>query len=118
MATDDREGDPGDRLYVLAEGGIEVWKNYGSPNQVRLAAQDDVSCFGEMGVLDESPRSATIVAAEDTRLLSLDGTQLKELIMHRPEIAFDFFSVLATRVRHADQRFEDAVLADGTQVRA
>ena len=113
-----REGDPGDRLYVLAEGGIEVWKNYGSPNQVRLAAQDDVSCFGEMGVLDESPRSATIVAAEDTRLLSLDGTQLKELIMHRPEIAFDFFSVLATRVRHADQRFEDAVLADGTQVRA
>ena len=113
-----REGDPGDRLYVLAEGGIEVWKNYGSPNQVRLAAQDDVSCFGEMGVLDESPRSATIVAAEDTRLLSLDGTQLKELIMHRPEIAFDFFSVLVSRVRHADQRFEDAVLADGTQVRA
>ena len=118
MATDDREGDPGDRLYVLAEGEIEVWKNYGSPNQVRLAAQDDVSCFGETGVLDESLLSATIVAAEDTRLLSLDGTQLKELIMQRPEIAFDFFSVLATRVRCADQRFADAVLADGTQVRA
>ncbi len=113
-----REGDPGDRLYVLAEGGIEVWKNYGSPNQVRLATQDDVSCFGEMAVLDESPRSATIVAAEDTRLLSLDGTQLKELIMHRPEIAFDIFSVLVTRVRNADRRFEDAVFANGTQVRA
>ena len=113
-----REGDPGDRLYVLAEGGIEVWKNYGSPNQLRLATQGDVSCFGEMAVLDESPRSATIVAAEDTRLLSLDGTQLKELIMHRPEIAFDIFSVLVTRVRNADRRFEDAVLANGTQLRA
>ena len=43
----------------------------------------------------------------DLRTLYSPPKQLKELIMYRPEIAFDFFSVLATRVRHADQRFED-----------
>ena len=54
----------------------------------------------------------------DFRTLYSPPKQLKELTMYRPEIAFDFFNVLATRVRHADQRFDDAVLADGTQVRA
>ena len=102
------EGDLGDDLYVLAEGEVDIFRNFGTDRQIRLGGQSPVSCFGEIAVLSNTPRSATVVATRKARLLRLQGTRLKELVMQMPEISFDFFQVLTDRVRAADQRFEDA----------
>ena len=102
-----REGEIGSELYVLITGEVDVFKNYGTDNAVRLGTQAPVTCFGEMAVLCDEPRSATVVASEDARLLTLDGTRVKELIHEMPEIAFDFFRVLTTRLNSANRRFEE-----------
>ncbi len=104
-----REGELGSDLYILFEGEVEIVKNFGSPRPVRLHRQVAVTCFGEMAILADEPRSATVVATSDCRLLSLSGARLKELIMQTPEISFDFFRVLTDRLRLADTRMERMV---------
>jgi hypothetical protein len=102
-----REGDPGGELFLLIEGSVRVLKRYGTASERELRTLSAVSYFGEMAILDDEPRSATVVAAEPTRLLSLDGNSLKELILQMPEICFEIFRVLTHRVRAAEGRLAD-----------
>lgn len=99
-----REGDRGDQLYLLLEGRVRMYKNYRSLNETLLNEQSAVSYFGEMAVLDGEPRSASIVTVERSRMLSLDGNSLRELLMQMPDISFEIFRVLAGRVRAAESR--------------
>ena len=68
-----------------------------------LRALTAVDYFGEMAILDDQPRSATIVARERSRLLVLEGASLKELILQMPDIAFEILRELSARVRAAEQ---------------
>ncbi len=99
-----REGDPGGELYLLLEGTVRVWKNHGTPRATPLSTLAAVTYFGEMAILDDEPRSATVIAVEPARLLSLDGRSLKDLVHQMPEIAFEIFRVLTSRVRAAEKR--------------
>jgi HEAT repeat protein len=99
-----REGDPGDRLFLLLEGEVRVVKGHGSARELALPNIRAVGYFGEMAVLDDEPRSATILAASPTHLLSLDGESLRELIRAHPEISFSIFPVLTRRLRAAESR--------------
>jgi len=97
-----REGDRGDDLYVLMEGEVQVLKNHGTPQQVLLNTLAPVSYFGEMAILDNAPRSATVLVTRDARLLRLAGERFKELILQAPDIAFEVFRVLTKRIRAAE----------------
>jgi HEAT repeat protein len=99
-----RQGEPGGELYLLLEGSVDVVLDRGGPAEERLRAMQAVDYFGEMAILDDQPRSATIVAREPSRLLALAGTSLKELILQMPDIAFEILRVLSARVRSAEQR--------------
>ncbi len=99
-----QEGEHDDQLYLLLEGRVCVYKDYGNANQTVLNELEAVTYIGEMAVLDGEPRSASIVASRHSRLLSLDGRSLRELVMQMPEISFEIFRVLATRVRVAESR--------------
>ena len=106
-----REGAIGSELYVLISGEVEVFKNYDGDPRVHLSTQTPVDCFGEMAVLCDEPRSATVVASRDAQLLMLEAPRVKELIFEMPEIAFEFFRVLTTRLNAANRRFEELVQA-------
>jgi hypothetical protein len=101
-----REGEPGGELFLLIEGSVRVYKWYGSEGETQLSTMEAVSYFGEMATLDDESRSATVVAAEDSRLLRLEGASLKELILQMPEISFEIFRILTARVREAEKRLE------------
>ena len=101
-----REGEPGDELYLLVEGTVEVRRQTGE-GEVRLDTLGAGAYFGEMAVLDGSPRSATVVATSDVRALVLDGVRLRELVLEMPELAFDLLRVLAERVRRAERRAQE-----------
>jgi HEAT repeat protein len=94
-----REGDPGGELYLLLEGKAEVVADHGTPEEVILNTLEAPSYFGEMAVLDEQPRSATVVVSEDARLLALDGDAFKELMLQSPEISFQVCQQLSSRIR-------------------
>ena len=102
-----REDDPGDRLYLLLEGEVLVVKSHGTPQELELNTLRAVDYFGEMAVLADERRSATILAATPARLLSLDGESLRELIRGHPEISFSIFRVLTGRLRAAESRLAD-----------
>jgi HEAT repeat protein len=102
-----REGEPGDRLFLLLEGEVHVIKNHGAPQESLLRAMRAVAWFGEMAVLADEPRTATVVAATHSRLLSLDGDSLRDLILEHPAMSFAIFRVLTRRVRTAESRLAD-----------
>ena len=60
-----------------------------------------------MAARDDQPRSATVVAAERSRMLRLEGESLKELITQMPEISFEIMRVLTGRVRRAERRLAE-----------
>jgi hypothetical protein len=111
-----REGDPGSELYLIIQGTVDIVKDYGTDQSANLSRLGEGSCFGEIAVLDESPRSATAVAAEDCTVLGLGGDRFKELIYDMPEIAFAIFGVLTGYVRRADERVQQALHGEGAGI--
>jgi len=96
-----REGDDAVAFHVLTSGRVQVVKGLGGARQKVLATLGPGEFFGEMGLLDSFPRSASVVALEDTGCLVLSRWDfLAELRMH-PHIAVQMLPVLSRRLRAA-----------------
>ena len=92
------EGQPAHHLYVLARGKVEVFYRVES-NEYPVAQLGERECFGEMAIMDEAPRSASVRALEPTLVLKIDRESFHELILERPQIAFAIFKILSGRLR-------------------
>ena len=79
-------GDPGDRFHVIVRGVVEVCVD-GSEGGVVIAHLEDGDFFGEMALLDDAPRNATVTAVIPTTTLSLDRDQFGLLMADAPEMA-------------------------------
>jgi serine/threonine protein phosphatase PrpC len=98
-----REGDRSDHLYVIVEGGVSVERE-----GAKLATLGPGSHFGEMALLNQRPRSATVVSTEPTRLLCLERTSFHALMGHEPSIATKFLWKFAQTL---SLRLDDAYMA-------
>ena len=76
-----RQGDPADRFYVIRDGRFAVSQG---GNLLRTLQRDDV--FGELGLLNGSPRTATVTAETDGRLLAIDAAEFLELVSAAPDL--------------------------------
>jgi CRP/FNR family cyclic AMP-dependent transcriptional regulator len=103
-----RQGDPGEELYVLLEGEARAYRNFGTDAQIYLSTMRPVSYIGEIAILDQAARSATVQVSEDARLLTLGAEPFRELIIQTPEISFEVFRVLTERIRTAERRDSEA----------
>lgn len=103
-----REGEPGEEMYLLVEGSVDVLKTtpYGDP-YVTATLEDSYHCsFGEMALIDRGRRSATIRAKTDCRTLSLSYEAFQTLCREEPTVGLKLLlSVSATLVR--DLRMEN-----------
>jgi CRP-like cAMP-binding protein len=89
-------GDVGGEMFGVIEGTIELTTPDG---RVFELGPDD--CFGEMAVVDKSPRSASAVATADTTLAVIDRRRFLFLVGETPTLALQVMSSLAERLRHA-----------------
>ncbi len=81
-----REGEPADRFYVIESGSFVVDQGSGdATRRLRTMGPDEV--FGELGLLRRAPRSATVTADTDGRLLAIEGTDFLELVSAGPGLA-------------------------------
>jgi len=94
-----RKGDPGDSLYLIVDGAVEI-----RDGEHVLHEMHGREVFGEMALLDNEPRSATVVATEPTHMLWLAQQAFYDLLMDRPEIAAGIIRVLTGYVRKLNQR--------------
>jgi len=98
------EGESGDELYALLEGGVDAVINHGSPEEQRVNQLSAPDCFGEISILDGSPRSATIIVRSDARMIALPGNLLRDILRDVPQMAIDMLRALSSKLRAADHR--------------
>lgn len=93
-----RQGEPGDCMYVVQQGSVEVVHETESGPHV-LATLGKGEFFGEMVIFDRSPRSATVRARGDVRLLTVDKGTFLRRISEDPSLAFRIVRRMSQRIR-------------------
>lgn len=99
------EGQPGDYMYVVQSGEVEIRRTVGEAERV-IAILSAGEFFGEMAILNGRPRSATAVARTDARLVVIEGKTFEAMLRARPEIALRIIKTLASRLESANQHIE------------
>jgi CRP-like cAMP-binding protein len=99
------EGQPGDYMYVVQSGEVEIRRQVGETQRV-LAVLPAGEFFGEMAILNGRPRSATAVVRSNARLLVIDGKTFEAMLRARPEIALRIIKTVAARLENANQHIE------------
>jgi CRP/FNR family transcriptional regulator, cyclic AMP receptor protein len=99
-----REGETATGCFIIASGRVEVLKGVDDPQPIVLGTLDSGEFFGEMAVIDDHPRSATVRAIEATECVAIRRVDFLEVLQRRPQIAVQMLPVLVRRLRQADAR--------------
>lgn len=91
-------GEPGDAFFIIIDGAVTVRTPVGAASQLQPG-----DFFGEMSLLDGEPRSATIVATTDLRLLAVDRSHFWRLLDEAPDLVRRILTILSRRVRRLEQ---------------
>jgi len=103
-----KEGDAGDSLFIIKDGSIRITKNMGSQKgEIDLAVIDRPSCFGEMVIFEDAPRSANAYAHKPCVLLKLKRDDLMDVMMQYPRIAIELFKVFGKRLRENNDKIQE-----------
>lgn len=97
-----QEGDVGEALYILNEGMVKLSKVDLEGHEKTLAILQPPEFFGEMALLGETNRSATVVTLGPTRLLVLYDDDFRRLLQNYPQISLNVTNTLAQRLRGMD----------------
>ena len=105
------EGDLGNAFYVIYKGSVQVKRRNPFHEQSQIANLTAGTCFGEMAILDDSPRSATILITEESILLRFSKREFLGLINAQSIAAYkvvhSMAQQLAQRQRSLNQRIEN-----------
>jgi CRP-like cAMP-binding protein len=93
-----REGEPGSTLFIIVSGKVEVIKASANTESI-IAVRESGDFVGEMAILESAPRSATLRAQEEVRVLIIEGEAFKAILRDRPDVAISVLRHLSTRVR-------------------
>lgn len=99
------ENDEADRFYIVASGEVEVWKGYGTKQADMLAVHGAGHLFGEMALVDNLPRSATVRSRGRTRVLYVDQAEFQKILQEKPTVSFAIVKSLSAMVRKSNETF-------------
>lgn len=108
------QDEPGDALYVLVRGKVKVVLYGGESGREMILSvfKSPGDFFGEMSLLDDEPRSASVVAAEPSRLLVLSRAHFRTHLAAHPRTALRVLTELSQRLRRADEVIGNLALLD------
>jgi CRP-like cAMP-binding protein len=107
-----REGDPGDRLFVVVEGKVKISRAASDGRENLLAVLGPGEMFGELSLFDPGARTATATTITDSTLISLDHDDLRPVLIERPAVAVHLLRALAQRLRRTNEAMADLVFSD------
>jgi signal transduction histidine kinase len=99
-----REGSQAERFYIVLAGCVEVWKE-----RELLAEHTPGHLFGEMALIDELPRSATVIAKELSRLAYIDRKDFHDIIRENARIAISILRSVSDMVRRSNEHFVESL---------
>ena len=99
------EGQTGNGLYVIVSGNVEVLKGDLAANPQVLAKRGAGDVFGEMALLGEWPRTASVRALDEVQCLGIDRWVFLSQLERNPQVTIRMLQILAQRLRDSDARF-------------
>src|SRR5688572_3852341 len=96
-------GEPGESLYIVAAGRVELFVKDNSGAKIVLTNCGPGEPFGELSLFDGGARTATAVALESSTLFVLDRDDLLAFLRRHPDAALDFLTTMGHRIRNADE---------------
>lgn len=105
-------GDPTDSLYILISGRIKVFMSDLDGKEVILSVLGPNEFFGEMGLIDDKPRSANVVALEACELVGISKSDFKRCLAVNFDMAMTVMRGLVKRLREADNQIGSLALMD------
>src|SRR5579862_5602869 len=101
-------GDPGDKLFIILEGKVRISREVAGMGEEALAVLGAGEVFGEMSILDESPRSADARVHERCRLLVITKESFDDLLFLHKDLAFEVLwncvRILSARLRETNEK--------------
>jgi len=107
-----REGDPGDRMFVIRTGKVNISKRI-SDSEITLAVLGPGEFFGEMALLENLPRSAGATVVDDAQLIEIEQEHFEMLIRKSGEIAVRMLRRLSGRLREAGRQIQALMSRSG-----
>lgn len=103
-----RHGDPGDKFYLVLSGAVRISREVPGMGEEALAVVRPGNAFGEMSLIDDSPRSADVLAHESCRVFVVKKQDLEDLLFVDRDLAHDFLwkmvRLLSTRLRETTDK--------------
>ena len=94
---------PGDRFFIILDGELEIWKRYGQSDGVLLGVSGKGQPVGEMALIDEQPRSATVRARSLSRVLMLEAADFSRLMATDTAICVSLLKAVTMMVRRSNE---------------
>lgn len=107
-----RAGESADALLILLTGRAKVTNFDEEGREIILAWLGPGEFFGEMGLIDGSPRSASVVAVENCELLSIGKNEFQRCMQDNFQVVLKLMQILVRRLREADRNIESLALLD------
>ena len=105
-------GDPTDSLYIVLSGRLKVMMSDADGKEVILTILGPGEFFGEMGLIDDAPRSASVIAIEPCELLAITRRDFKKCLAENFEMSMAVMRGLVRRLREADRKIGSLALLD------
>jgi CRP-like cAMP-binding protein len=105
------EFEPGNTFYLIQKGRVKLIKNSGEVERTLDILQPS-EMFGEMAILEDSPRSATAIAMDDVTVLELNSQNFEILMLGNPQIALKLLKIFTKRIFDSKRRFMVLTLHD------
>ena len=105
-------GDPGGLLYIIAKGKVKIMHSSPDGQEALLAILGEDAFFGELALLDESPRSATVEAIERTETWTLHRNDFISYLNQNPEFTLHVLHTMAQNIRRMNMQLSDVFFLD------
>ncbi|MEM8730896.1 MAG: cyclic nucleotide-binding domain-containing protein [Pseudomonadota bacterium] len=99
-----REGDPSKACYRIVAGSIDIVISCPDGGEKKVTSLGPEEVFGEMGIIDDGPRSATAIAREPTCCEVYAPEEILDLMTHDPDAAMQFLRTLILRLRSTNRK--------------
>lgn len=106
------EGDQTDSLYVIIDGQVRIFLDDENGREVTLNSQGPGEFLGELSLLDDAPRSASVMASQPCQFVIITKPSFEQCLVEHPAIAFKLLKSLARRIRQLSDDIKDLALLD------
>ena len=112
QATIIMEGDETSSLYIILSGKVRVFSSDEKSKEVTLLTQEPGSYFGEIALLTDEPRSASVATLEKTTCAVISKNDFINWLMNNPDVAITLLGVLSEKIRHLTDKVRQMALSN------